>query len=143
MQAEVLLTHYLLSLGRNLEGRYHSNAAVSLAVGCGLYKIEARYLSLSPSPMNLSVFPSFRFTPPQDSTELGEHIRIFWSIFILDRCWSAALGEPCILIDDVQVGTSISTPWPLDLEAYVRISSAFCNTKVAIIDHHYFTLANH
>ncbi|PAV16776.1 hypothetical protein PNOK_0839600 [Pyrrhoderma noxium] len=119
MQAEVLLTHYLLSLGRNLEGRYHANAAVSLAVGCGLYEIEARYLSPSPSPMRLSVFPSFRFTPPQDSTELGEHIRIFWSIFILDRCWSAALGEPCILIDDVQVGTSISTPWPLDLEAYL------------------------
>ncbi len=48
MQAELLLAIYFFCLGRYLEGRYHANAAVSLAVSCGLHRIKPELLFATP-----------------------------------------------------------------------------------------------
>lgn len=50
--------------------------------------------------------------PARNGLEHGERIRIFWAVYILDRCWSAALGVPCALTDDTALGTQIDTEWP-------------------------------
>ncbi|KAH8107326.1 hypothetical protein DFH11DRAFT_1863409 [Phellopilus nigrolimitatus] len=126
MQAEILLAQYFFSLGRLLEGRYHANAAVTLSVSCGLHRI-----SRSPGPAlsrisfgssaNLGI-GLFELAAPRDALELGERVRVFWMIYITDRCWSVALGAPCVLADDGVLGTQINTPWPREVDEYERIN---------------------
>ncbi|KAI5116880.1 hypothetical protein M0805_009862 [Coniferiporia weirii] len=133
MQAEVLLARYFFSLGRLLEGRYHANAAVSLAVSCGLHRTtldSVRAISSSPLPSSriatqLSVGSAslFELAPARDTLELGERIRVFWEVYNADRCWSAALGVPCVLADEAVLGTQIDTPWPQDIEKYEQTTN--------------------
>ncbi|KAH8112455.1 hypothetical protein DFH11DRAFT_1785696 [Phellopilus nigrolimitatus] len=115
MQAEILLAQYFFSLGRLLEGRYHANAAVTLSVSCGLHRI-----SRSPGPAfsRISFGSSanlgtglFELAAPRDALEL-------------DRCWSVALGAPCVLADDGVLGTQINTPWPREVNEYEQMNDA-------------------
>lgn len=57
---------------------------------------------------------------PFDAVELGERIRVFWTVFILDRCWSASLGVPCALIES-EPSSQIDTPWPLEISDYEKV----------------------
>jgi Fungal specific transcription factor domain len=123
MQAEVLLAHYFFRTSRLLEGRYHYNAAVSLAIGSGLHRIRS----------NRELVPALQFTgdiyssppAPQDSVEEGERIDGFWTVFILDKCWSACLNSPSLFTDDNALGTQIDTPWPLDTEGYEQVRAGY------------------
>lgn len=122
LQSEVLLSYYFFRNGRFLEGRYHSSAAASLAISCGLNKIR----SASTFTPNLDlVGNSFTLPAPQDSIEEGERINGFWTVFILDKCWSVALRSPSNLTDSEILGTRIDTPWPLNPHDYeqVRLST--------------------
>lgn len=42
IQAEVLLTHYFFGNKRPVEGKYHSNAAYSLAIASGIHRMKTR-----------------------------------------------------------------------------------------------------
>lgn len=141
MQAEVLLAIYFFCLGRYLEGRYHANAAVSLAVSCGLHRIKPELLFSSPAqavPGSFSAFTTFAalgaigelglfdLAPPADVIELGERINAFWAVFCVDKCWSTAVGSPSFLVDDATSGTRIETPWPLNSEDYEMVCVVKC-----------------
>lgn len=133
IQAEVLLARYFFNLGRLLEGRFHANAAVSLAISCGMHRIA---FGAQPPPTSsatgarsviggLTAASSssgmFDLAPARDPVELGERVRLFWEVYTLDRCWSVALGSPCVLTDDEESGTQIDTPWPKEMEEYDQV----------------------
>ncbi|OCB83913.1 hypothetical protein A7U60_g9119 [Sanghuangporus baumii] len=101
VQAEVLIALYFLCLGHNFEARYHANAAVALAFSCSLHQVK----ELNEYPTALSL------PPPSDDKERAERIRVFWSVFELDSCWSAELESPRSFSDNPTRGTQIDTPW--------------------------------
>lgn len=134
LQAEVLLALYFFCVGRFLEGKYHANAAVSLALSCGLDRIRSGEISdnaqapvmSSSTPLGsgiLGTSSAFNLAPSRDTVEEGERINTFWAVFNLDRCWSVATGSQTMLYDDTNLG--IDTPWPLDMERYEQVLKAF------------------
>lgn len=120
LQAEILLANYFFRTGRLLEGKYHCSAAASLAISCELDKIRSSRSSFSP-PESACVPKPFNLAPPQDTIEEGERIHAFWAIFILDKCWSVALGSPSHFTDSEALGTRIDTPWPLTNMEYEQV----------------------
>ncbi|KAF9257556.1 hypothetical protein L218DRAFT_1016348 [Marasmius fiardii PR-910] len=117
LQAEVLLSTYLFDCGRVLEGRYHLDSAVSLAIGAGLHRIRSANRE---ETGHTEMLP-----PPRDAVEEGERINAFWTVYTLSNVWSAVSESPppgCALDGN---GTRIDTPWPLDMTDYqkVRVSS--------------------
>ncbi|KAI0741711.1 hypothetical protein C8Q80DRAFT_1110202, partial [Daedaleopsis nitida] len=113
MQAEVLLANYFFSNNRQLEGIYHTNAAVSIAIASRLHVMRSARRSRTAADAT-----AFRLPPPVDTLEEGERINGFWTVFILDRCWSIASGSAPAFTDDESNGTQIDTPWPMDLINY-------------------------
>ncbi|EJD02546.1 uncharacterized protein FOMMEDRAFT_157780 [Fomitiporia mediterranea MF3/22] len=122
IQAEVLLARYFFSLGRLLEGRYHANAAVSLAVSSGLHSLRLLSSRGSSESSSRSKFGRLELVAPRDELEYGERVRVFWAVYVLDRCWSAVLDVPCVLTDDAALGTQIDSDWPLEIGDYERLS---------------------
>lgn len=117
LQAEILLAYYFFHNGRLIEGKFHSSAAVSLAVMCNLHKQGSN--GSEPIATQPSGPLSFGLPAPRDPIEEGERIHAWWTTFILDKCWVVALGSPStILEDDNNTNTRIDAPWPLDLEKY-------------------------
>ncbi|KAG7445764.1 uncharacterized protein BT62DRAFT_178732 [Guyanagaster necrorhizus] len=101
LQAEVLLAHYFFRKARMLEGKYHTSSAVSLVLSARLHKIR------SVEGNGPSILP-----PPTDSIEEDERIKAFWTVFILDNCWTAADGSPSNFSNGSPDGR-IDLPWPL------------------------------
>ncbi|KZP28644.1 hypothetical protein FIBSPDRAFT_927429 [Athelia psychrophila] len=119
LQSEILLSGYFFATGRLLEGKYHCSAAAALAISCELYKIRsAAPLSGIIPPTLVGITRPFNLHPPQDSVEEGERIQAFWAVFIMDKCWSVALGSPSHFTDSDALGTRIDTPWPLTCAEY-------------------------
>ncbi|KAJ7636654.1 Zn(2)-Cys(6) binuclear cluster domain-containing protein [Roridomyces roridus] len=122
IQAEVLLSVYFLTLGRPVEGIYHSSAAVSLAISAGLHIIQPTPHSagggsrLSPQPTTFGVLEAPACPPAADSLEEGERICAFWTVVIVNNYWVAAHGSPSAIS---YYDTPIDTPWPLELQDYV------------------------
>lgn len=104
IQAEVLLAHYFFRKARMLEGRYHTCSAVSLVLSARLHKIR------SVEGGGPSVLP-----PPTDDIEEGERIKAFWTVFILDNCWTTADGSPSNFLC-TSPDSRIDLPWPLDTQ---------------------------
>ena len=107
----MLLAQYFFCLGLNLEGRYHANAAVTLAIGCGLHRTGSQSDNQNAIGGGNATVPWFRLTAAADDTEKTERIRMFWVVFNLDSCWSVALEVPRSLSDEMARGTQIDTPW--------------------------------
>ena len=119
LQAEVLLSYYLFYKGRQLEGGYHAAAAVSIAVACKLHKLRSE-------PWSPSVGTTEYLLPPAiDDIEEGERILAFWNVLILDRCWSVWSQSPSVLIQEASPTMQISTPWPLKMTSYERVSFTY------------------
>jgi Fungal specific transcription factor domain len=108
VQAEILLTHYLFCNGRYLEGRYHSNAAVSIAISFGFHRIRSTQGPLSS-------------TATVDPIEEGEMINAFWTAYMVEQCWSTALNVPFTLLDTNGANGRIDSPWPLDPVQYEKV----------------------
>ncbi len=115
-QAEVLLSYYLFHQARKLEGGYHAAAAVSIAVACRLHKIRSTAWSVNRTNTGFSL------PPPVDSIEEGERIRGFWTILVLDRCWTVWMQSPSVLIQEASPSMQIDTPWPMDMNSYEQVS---------------------
>lgn len=121
LQAEILLAYFFFHNGRLAEGKFHSNAAVSLATMCNLHKVAAPQKR---GPQDVLFDTSTFLPPPRDAMEEGERIHAFWTTFVLDKCWVVALGSPSILIEEQgNSSTRIDTPWPQNIEHYGQVSS--------------------
>ena len=120
MQAEVLLANYFFMGNRQLEGTYHTTAAVSIAIASRLHLIRSGRRSRPATEPT-----AYRLPPPADLLEEGERINGFWTVFVLDRCWSIASGSAPAFTDDESTGTQIDTPWPKDLTSYQTVSPVF------------------
>ena len=96
IQASVLLAYYFFVAGRPVEGQYHSNSAVTLALSMGLHCVAANNAQdLGP----LAGQPLLALAPALDAMELGERIRLFLQAYFLDHCWSVTHGVPCARVD--------------------------------------------
>ena len=116
IQGCCLLSLYLLTNGRLLEGSYHASIAASLAMQWGLH----RQVSEEPDT-GVCLDSSFKLPPPADAIERGERILAFWQVFILDRCWSVVLQRPSTIQDGRDMLTSITLPWPQDMQDYEAV----------------------
>lgn len=124
IQAEVLLANYFFSLGRFLEGKYHTSAATSLAVTCRLNTLGAPHAGGQPTlAMDLIHGPNLGLPALDagDAIERGERINAFWAVYVLDKCWSVALGSPSSITDQSSSGMRIFTPWPLTMAQYAQV----------------------
>ena len=125
IQAEVLLANYFFSLGRFLEGKYHSSAATSLAITCRLNALgsvpDAGMLGMN---LITQPYPGFPTADAGDAIDHGERINAFWAVYILDKCWSVALSSPSSISENITSGLRITTPWPLSMAQYQQVSSA-------------------
>ncbi|KAJ7199673.1 Zn(2)-Cys(6) binuclear cluster domain-containing protein [Mycena pura] len=110
IQASVLLAYYFIQNARLLEGRYHTSAAVSIAVSAGLHGIHTGGGGRSAA----GALP-----PPRDAGEQGERISAFWAVLNLNNFWASAEGAPSN-ISYGEFGLAIDTPWPLDTLDYVE-----------------------
>ncbi|KAI0078725.1 hypothetical protein K474DRAFT_1660123 [Panus rudis PR-1116 ss-1] len=122
LQAEILIAYYFYHKDRLLEGKFHSNAAVSLALLCGLHKAGAEWGDVAVGRQDLGM--NLSLPAPRTSMELGQRIHAWWATFILDKCWVVALGAPSAIVeedDDPTSGIQIATPWPLDLVKYSEL----------------------
>ncbi|KAK0484959.1 hypothetical protein IW261DRAFT_1560627 [Armillaria novae-zelandiae] len=114
IQAEVLLANYFFRNGRVLEGKYHTTTAVSLVLSARLHKIR----STEPTSANsLDVGVEATLPPPVDLVEEGERINAFWTVLIVNNCWSAADGSPSN-ISYTAPDERVDLPWPLDIATY-------------------------
>ncbi|KAJ7624489.1 Zn(2)-Cys(6) binuclear cluster domain-containing protein [Roridomyces roridus] len=110
LQAEILLAHYFFSSGRFVEGKYHTAAAVALALSSSLHSIRSANVN-APS---VGMIP-----PPRDAVEEGERIHACWMTVILDNLWATALKqEPARDLRNESRSSSFDTPWPLELHDY-------------------------
>ncbi|KAJ7169213.1 hypothetical protein C8R43DRAFT_120570 [Mycena crocata] len=104
IQAEVLLGLYYLHAERPVEGRYHTAAAVSLALTAGLHRLSHHPVH-QPLPPFLLAHPLL--LPARNAGEVGERIGAFWAVAVLNNYWVAADGCSSIM----PYGTPIDTPW--------------------------------
>ncbi|KAK0205166.1 hypothetical protein DFS33DRAFT_1274116 [Desarmillaria ectypa] len=116
IQAEVLLANYFFRNGRALEGKYHTTTAVSLVLSARLHRIRSTEPTSADS---LDVGVEATLPPPQDLVEEGERINAFWTVLILNNCWSAADGSPSN-ISYTAPDARVDLPWPLDMASYHR-----------------------
>ncbi|KAJ8518838.1 hypothetical protein ONZ45_g4152 [Pleurotus djamor] len=110
LQAGVLLANYFFRNGRLLEARHHASSVCTLAVACGLHRMELIANTLESAPVHHgedTVQPILE--PASDRTELGERISAFWTVFTLHNFWSAALGAPISFAFDVTL--PVNVPW--------------------------------
>ncbi|KAJ7239757.1 hypothetical protein B0H12DRAFT_76137 [Mycena haematopus] len=91
LQAEILLSNYFYASGRFLEGRYHTAAAVSLAVG------------------TVSLRPTTTLRPDADIVEEVERMDACWTTIILDKAWAVATATPSNLQDSSEMFEMV---WP-------------------------------
>ncbi|KAJ6550166.1 hypothetical protein B0H19DRAFT_1298687 [Mycena capillaripes] len=120
IQAQVLLSTYLLRSKRILEAKFYANGAATLALAYQLHKIR----SVRPSPpplLSVPVFVEVYPLPPADAVEEGERIRAFWAVGCLQSHLSishdsgSASSSFCLLESP---GVVIDTPWPLEIAEY-------------------------
>lgn len=122
LQAEILLSYYLLRIGRFLEAKTHAGAAVNLALGSGLHRIRSSNM-YPPSTIGLSSDTPTSLRPPSSTIEEGERINGFWAMLSLHKFISVALEIPSNVCGALEApGLQIDTPWPLDNPSYTQVS---------------------
>ncbi|KAG5350416.1 hypothetical protein C0989_011137 [Termitomyces sp. Mn162] len=118
VQASALLAIYLFMNNRVMEGYRHTFSAIKLAVGTGLHQIQPQSVMTGIYPAHAPLIP---ILPPRDAMELQDRILVFWQIFTIDRCWSAANSLPLALSDQDTPQCRILTPWPLEASKWDAI----------------------
>lgn len=101
--AAVMFARFCFHTTRFDLGLCYASSAVSFAVGCGFHRITAGPTVPFGSDERLSVIP-----PPRDEAEVIQRIRMWHSIFMLDRGSSWTSGIPPYLAEE-----EIVTPWPV------------------------------
>ncbi|KAJ7472745.1 hypothetical protein FB451DRAFT_1134335 [Mycena latifolia] len=117
IQAHVLLSTYFLRNKQFLEAEFHTNGAVTLALGYHLHNIRSSRPSSPPLlgvPGFAEVFPE----PPRDDVEEGERIRGFWTVVFHQNNLIMTLRSANSFSILDSPGLHIDTPWPLDITEY-------------------------
>ena len=112
---------YLLCLGHTIRARYHTGTAVALA---HIHGLGGHSTTNNPFPASISTglpFSDFRVVRARDDLSSSERVRLFWTVFVLDTCWGAALKVPFFLSDTVDHGAQINTPLSAQLGVSHRI----------------------
>ncbi|KAJ7458919.1 hypothetical protein FB451DRAFT_1406096 [Mycena latifolia] len=102
LQAEVLLSLYYMHAAQPIPGRYHSSAAVSIALGAGLHLTGSARKS-EPHCSPFSVPASWAW----GGSEAGTRIDAFWAVVILNNYWVVVDGAP----SSISYEMSMDTPW--------------------------------
>ncbi|KAJ7116891.1 hypothetical protein C8R44DRAFT_202191 [Mycena epipterygia] len=113
IQAEVMLSLYYLHVAQPVQGRYHSAAAVSLAMSAGLHRLRVPPEATFHFHLAQSLLP-----PAVDLREEAERMNAFWAVVIVNNTWVAADGCPSI----ITYSTAIGTPWPSSSQAGATIT---------------------
>ncbi|KAJ7239248.1 hypothetical protein C8J57DRAFT_1193426 [Mycena rebaudengoi] len=113
IQCEVLLSYYYLHVALPVHGRYHSTAAMSLALTAGLHLHRRNEHDIR---TQFALAHPVRLSSP-DTTE-AERTGAFWATVILNNYWVAAHGGPSA----VPYGINIDTPWPSGSEVGVTVA---------------------
>ncbi|KIK66363.1 hypothetical protein GYMLUDRAFT_257723 [Collybiopsis luxurians FD-317 M1] len=119
LQAEILLSMYFFRSARLLEGKYHLHAALSIAFAARLHKLRSPRTDLTVLPMtSSSILETItQLDAPSDQVAEGERINGFWTIFATSNCWAAAADIPQDIMLE-SLGSTVDTPWPLDMPLY-------------------------
>ncbi|KAJ6549985.1 hypothetical protein B0H19DRAFT_1264851 [Mycena capillaripes] len=104
LQAEVMLSLYLMHVAAPVQGRYHCAAAVSIALSAGLH--------LASSPQRPQPFPPFPATTAPAADTVSDAYA-FWAVVILNSCWIGADGAPSSISYDLP----IDAPWDANSQA--------------------------
>lgn len=124
IQAEVLLANYFFTQDRILEGRYHSSAAISLALSCKLHLQQSiRPRNTDPIPETSALLSGL--PPPEDLIQVGERVNAFWTVHTLYKTWAVAMGAPInVWAGEGNFGTQpdLEIPWPLSMDACENVS---------------------
>ncbi|KAG6896393.1 hypothetical protein C0992_008602 [Termitomyces sp. T32_za158] len=138
MQAEVLLSYYLLRTGRFIEAKCHTGTAVSLALGAGLHKIRSAYPTVVPT-LGLSSDAPVLLPAPIDGIAEVERINGFWAVVVLHKCIMIALNPPMSVSGTLEApNIQVDTPWPPNhsrelnagnISANNTIGNFLCNTE--------------
>ena len=123
IQAAVLYAQYCFANAQVLEGRYHANAAVTLAISNGLHRVGDANSPGSRHGSFSALTTAQALDAPRDSIEYGERVRLCWSVLMLDCSWNVALGHPPSFVGNASMSAQINLPWPLDLSRYDRVST--------------------
>ncbi|KAJ7830675.1 hypothetical protein B0H13DRAFT_2433081 [Mycena leptocephala] len=105
LQAEVLLSLYFMHSADLMQGRYHSAAATSIALGARLHLVgsQQQYYTSHPAfPMGTSLI--------NEGSNAVNKVDAFWAVVILSNSWVAADGVPC----SISSGLTIDTPWDVN-----------------------------
>ncbi|KAJ7455859.1 hypothetical protein FB451DRAFT_1373132 [Mycena latifolia] len=108
IQAEVLLSLYYMHTAQPVPGRYHSSAAISIALCAHLHLIGS---GRNPPSHHLP-FPLFA-SAAWDSVEEGMRIDAFWAVVLLNNYWVAVDGASSAISYEI----NIDTPWAASSEA--------------------------
>ncbi|KAH9831642.1 uncharacterized protein C8Q71DRAFT_296660 [Rhodofomes roseus] len=129
IQAEVLLATYFYSMGRSMEGHYHTSAAVALAVILQSDNASA----VSGSSRRPEYYQQSRTISNAEnlgsSVDEEERQHIFWAVYILDRTWSVAtdprIGAPFVITHDVPrvAALQIDAPTQASISDYTSIQA--------------------
>ncbi|KAJ3776329.1 hypothetical protein FB446DRAFT_312834 [Lentinula raphanica] len=138
IQAEILLAVFFFHTGRIIEGKYHLNSAVSLALCEGYHNLGtgenksnvvlARQEMITPN--SVPVFRSHFTSTSTASASIPksvlekpmpvfadvmhvheEKVRAFWMTFALANCWGVVVGSMPSMVFEGH-GERINTPWP-------------------------------
>ncbi|KAJ7467594.1 hypothetical protein FB451DRAFT_1177972 [Mycena latifolia] len=103
IQAEVLLSLYYMRTVQHVPGRYHSSAAVTIALCAGLHLLG----SGGNAEPHDTPFPIYASSVSEASEE-ERRIDAFWAVVILNNYWVASDSGPSSISDEF----NIDTPWP-------------------------------
>ncbi|KAG6915630.1 hypothetical protein DXG01_010669 [Tephrocybe rancida] len=142
LQAEVLLSYYLLRVGRFIEAKCHTATAVTLDLGAGLHKIRSTNLNVV-TTIGLSSDTPISLAQPRNIIEEGERINGFWAVLVLHKYITIPLEPPMSVCGILEApGIQVDTPWPLDITNYseglmrpdVRGSNTIHNFMLNIVE---------
>ncbi|KAI9063679.1 hypothetical protein FKP32DRAFT_1650862 [Trametes sanguinea] len=102
IQTEVLLAFYFMSSARALEAKYHSVAAIALAMGSNYHQLDAVGLARA----------------GVDPVSIGEKIHAFWTVFAMDKGCASTMNTSPSICQRGRARVVVTTPWPLPIEAY-------------------------
>ncbi|KAJ7495570.1 hypothetical protein FB451DRAFT_1550928 [Mycena latifolia] len=105
IQAEVLLSLYYMHTAQLVPGRYHSSAAISIALGARLHLIGS---GRTPDSDSLP-FPSSA-SAAWDSPEECMCIDAFWAVVLLNNYWVAVDGAPSAISYEMNTDTPWASP---------------------------------
>lgn len=100
VQTEVLLTTYLISCTRRVEGIYHLDGASALLLASRLHGAQRRR-DFQPVANSQLTRPGGEGYPYADRIEEEERARVNWAVIALDSCWASILRRAPRLVDAI------------------------------------------